>query len=813
MKKYNIVLILFVLISTGAVGQKRPLDHTVYDKWSSIGGFLITDNGKYAAYNTSIDKGDGALGIVDLKDNKITEFPRGTRAKITKDGKFICFAIKPPYAKVKEASDKKLKGDKIPKDTLAIVASESKRILKIPFLKEFEMAKEGSECIVFQTSPPADTSKAGKSKAKLPVKVEKGIGEPLMIFHLATHKIDTLKYVSDYKFNKSGDKLYIVQTPSVKDSILKAGIYIYDLKTKAYNPVIEGSSKYGFTIPSLSEDEKAMAFYANSDTTKKIEDNVEIYVFKDGYEKAKLMVNNASIGLKKGWQISKYRSLSFSKDNKRLFFGISQILPKKDTTLNDADIAKLDIWNYNDKYLQPQQKLKANMEIRRSYLSQISVDNPLEIVQLATPEFPIVRVSDKWSTDWSYALSSEKYAIQSQWDSNPINDLNIISVKDGKSKLIQKGEYISLLDDSPDGKYLVWYNNQKKNWYVYDAETSEIRNVTETIKVPLWNELNDTPEMDNAYGIGTWKEKDEAFFIYDKYDVWQIDPKGVKPPFMVTDGLGRKEGITFRQMSFNKLELPQGTPGITLDPIKKDEKLYFTAFDNATKGYGYYEKDMKSKNPTVKALIKESSYTLGYFNKAKNANVITFVKSNFSVSPDMWTTKDMFKSTVKVSDINPQQKEYNWGTCELIKWNSREGKEIEGLLYKPENFDPAKKYPMVVYFYERTSQYKNTYRAPALSKSTINVTYFTSNGYLVFMPDIYYKIGHPGQSSMDCIIPGVEKLCKNSWVDKDNIGIQGQSWGGYQVAYIVTQTGIFKAAGAWRPCCKYDQRLWRHPLW
>lgn len=797
--KYRLILLLITFFTFGAVAQKKPLDHSVYAKWSTIGGYQITDNGKYATYYASLENGDGTFNIVDIKDNKVTSFSRGTNAKLTKDGKFICFIIKPPYAAVKQSKDKKLKGFVMPKDTLAIVVSESKNIVKIPFLKKFEMAKEGSEYIAFQTSPPADTSKAKATKIKLLLKVEKGIGEPLMIFNLESHKIDTLKYVTDFRFNKKGDKLCVVQTPSVKDTLLKTGIFIYDLKTKLYQSVIEGNSKYGFTMPAFSEDEKAMAFYANSDTTKKIEDNVEIYVYKDGYDKAKLIVSNASKGLNKDWQISKYRSLSFSKDNKRLFFAIAPILPKKDTTINDADIAKLDVWTYNDKYLQPQQKLKVNMEVRRSFLSQISVDNPLEIIQLATPEYPIVRVGNKWSTDWGYALTSEKYAIQSQWQEDPINDLYILSIKDGKAKLIQEGEYISSVDDSPDGKYLAWYNNQKKNWYIYDVEKDEIRNVTETINVPLWNELSDTPQMANAYGSGTWGEKDEAFFIYDKYDIWQIDPKGVKPPFMVTDGIGRKEGKTFRQMDFNKLQLPQGTPGITLDPLKKYESLYFTAFDNVTKGYGYYEKNMKAKNPALKQLIMEPDFTLGYFNKAKNANVITFSKSNFSVSPDMWVTKDMFKTAVKISDVNPQQKEYNWGTCEQVKWNSRDGKELEGLLYKPENFDPTKKYPMVVYFYERTSQYKNTYRAPATSRSTINVTYFASNGYLVFMPDIYYKVGHPGQSSMDCIIPGVEKLCENSWVDKNNIGIQGQSWGGYQVAYIVTQTGMFKVAGAGAP--------------
>jgi dipeptidyl aminopeptidase/acylaminoacyl peptidase len=146
-------------------------------------------------------------------------------------------------------------------------------------------------------------------------------------------------------------------------------------------------------------------------------------------------------------------------------------------------------------------------------------------------------------------------------------------------------------------------------------------------------------------------------------------------------------------------------------------------------------------------------------------------------------------------------KDYNWGTVSLYKWKTRNGFESEGILYKPEDFDSTKKYPMLVYFYETHSEGLYNYLAPQPSRSTINIPYFVSNGYLVFTPDIHYTIGHPGQSALDCIVPGVELLCKNSWVDKDNIGIQGQSWGGYQVAYMVTRPEVFKwkAAGAGAP--------------
>ena len=237
-----------------------------------------------------------------------------------------------------------------------------------------------------------------------------------------------------------------------------------------------------------------------------------------------------------------------------------------------------------------------------------------------------------------------------------------------------------------------------------------------------------------------------------------------------------------------------------MEPIKPKETIYFSAFDNVTKNNGYYFKEMGKRKPLMKQWVMEP-VTFVYLNKAKKGDVITYVKHNFTNSPDVWVTKDNFKTQTKVTDINPQQRDYNWGTAELVKWKSKTGLDVEGILHKPENFDPTKKYPMIVYFYETITDNLHSYRAPAPSRSTINITYFTSNGYLVFTPDIYYQIGHPGKSAMDCIVPGVEKICENPWADRDNVAIQGQSWGGYQVAYMVTQPEIFKwkAAGAGAP--------------
>lgn len=769
-----------------ANAQKKPLDHTVYDQWNTVGGHSMTDNGRYASHYMTKDEGDCTLTIIDLTDNSKRVVERGTKAKFTADGKMILFTIRPSVVQLQEAKIKKYKEDKMPKDTLGMMDLATGKIEKHPFVKSYDIPQDKGGYILFESRIMGDSTKANG----------------VFIYDLASRKIlDTLKNIDSYLFNDNGSKLYCLKKISGKGKRGSVSMFVYSPAQKLSKSIMEGSAKCTINKPVLSEDGSLIAFYANMDSTKKFDENVEIYTYKEGDDKPQLVVSNAIKGLQQGWQISSKRALHVTKEKDKLFFAIAPIHPVKDSTLVQSEIAKLDVWSYHDKYIQPQQLNMVRQELSRSYLSWVPLNTPdKKMTQLATPDYRSVVVPNKWSSAWAYSLSDEKYAYESQWNSNPINDLYIISVKDGSAKLLLEGEYFYSLKESPDGKFLTWYNPVKKHWLCYDVEADKIRNITEKLTVPLWNELHDTPQMAGSYGNGGWRKDDKAIFIYDKYDVWEVDPKGVNEPVLLTKGEGRERGVTFRLLRIDQLQLPEGTPGVKEDPIGMFDDIYLTAFDNKTKGCGYYTIACKGKKQQpMKELIMEPDFSLGYLNKAKEGNVITYVKSNFVCSPDIWVTKNMFKTSVKITDSNPQQKEYNWGTCESVYWKGRDGREIEGLLHKPENFDPSKKYPMVVYFYEKTSKYKNVYRKPALSRSTINVTYFVSNGYLVFMPDIHYTTGHPGQNAMDCIIPGVEMLCENSWVDKENIAIQGQSWGGYQVAYMVTQTDMFKCAGSGAP--------------
>ena len=276
--------------------------------------------------------------------------------------------------------------------------------------------------------------------------------------------------------------------------------------------------------------------------------------------------------------------------------------------------------------------------------------------------------------------------------------------------------------------------------------------------------------------------------MYDEFDIWQIDPSGRKDPVCLTNGYGRKNNIRFRYRQLDR-------DAKYIDP-KSD--LWLTAFDKKTKASGYYLTSLGGGENPEKLIMDD--YRFYAPRKAKNADKLIWQKASFKDYPDVWYSNMKISEPVKISNTNPQQNKYKWGSVELVKWITSEGTEEEGLLYKPENFDPNKKYPMMVYFYRLYSDRLHAHWTPKPSRSIINTTFYTSNDYIVFIPNIRYKVGYPGESAYNYVSSGtVALLNKYDFIDKDHIGIQGQSWGGYEAAYIITKTDMFAAASAGAP--------------
>ncbi len=830
MKRIIFPFCLFIFTAISAQ-NKKPLDHTVYDGWKSLGERMISNDGKFVVYTVNPQEGDGELLIQNSGTKYKKIIPRGYSAVITEDSKYAIFKIKPFFQDTRQAKIKKKTGDDLPKDSLGIIELGQDSVLKIAKIKSVKTPEKAAGWIAYLLEKEVPTGAKVKalpdsatqlksmlqmadslvkiadslrnktieaqSKGLLvlnPVKkdIKPAIpkteaekieeGTELVLKNMANGIDKKFKLVTEYYFSKNANTLIIETSAKNNDSITKATVMWLDLVTGRTDTLFKkfnDAKNYA-----LNEEGNQLSFVAERDSAvKALTKFYKLYYYRPGSDSAEIIAEKNTIGMQLGNTISENATLLFSKDGKKLFFGTTPIKAPKDTTLVDFELARLDVWHYNDDYLQPQQLKQLDADLKRSFMAVVKPGEH-KIVQLGADDAEIINLVDEGNADYVLGITTKGNRIESQWTGRGKQTAYIISTIDGRRSLIIKDEEV-IMQPSPKGKYIVWYNPKVKNYFTYETSTGITRNVTAKIKVPLYDTENDVPDYPAPAGSTGFTANDEYILINDEYDIWQVSPVGEGMPKNITNGFGKKNKTTFDY--------------VRLDPEKRfidaDETILLRSLNKTTKYGGFYNKKVNEIADPVNIVTGPFSFSAAV--RAKNTEQYIIQKSSISQS-ELYTTADL-KNLNQLTDVASQQKEYNWLTAELVKWKMFDGKMSEGLLYKPENFDPKKKYPVIFYFYERDADGLFNYRGPAPSASTVNVPYFVSNGYLIFDPNIYYKTGEPGQSAYNSVVSAAKYLAKMPWVDSTRMAIQGQSWGGYQVAYLITKTNIFRAAGAGAP--------------
>lgn len=875
MKKTLVVLLL--LTATTVFAQKKPLDHTVYDSWESLGEKLISANGKFVVYTINLQEGDGRLVIQETNGKILQIVPRGYNATINEDDKFIVFKIKPTYKETRDAKIAKKKADDLPKDSLGIYDVAKNKLEKIERVKSYKMpeksgnwlayllhksATEGirtpepeipldsniltkqlEDKIAYSTklidsltktlnklqvegftsfAPKRDTTKRKTVTTNKDQVIEEGTS--LKLINLTTGKKYTYQLVNDYFFSKNGEALTIEYTKSnTKNTTYNHITYTWLSNLNVDTVLFRYKEAKNFTF---SDNGTQLAFAASFDTTKNEQKEFKIYLFAKSEANGDVIVKNtidiAKISTPKNWRINENNPLSFSKSGNRLFFGTSPILPAKDTSLPEFERVSVDVWNYKDEDLMTVQLKQVDAKLRRGFTAMYDVTNGIA-TQLGNDNFRVVRTTKEGDGKYFYTESDSGYRVAAQWQGFTYKDVFVINPSTSQTQKIASKVRANIYP-SYTGKYLLMYDEEKKQYSCYNAESNTTVLVAKDIPYPLYDEENDMPDAPNAYGIVKWMEEDKYVLIYDRYDIWKVDPTGKEKSVAITNG--RKDKIENRYVTVDNEERF----------IKEGQEMYFKILNENDKTVSYYilndnyipsypnneNNPFSISNRPLKDTIKvrtffiiNNSSSLSNLVKSKKTRAFIVTKESFSSSANLFSSENNLFSGVlnlngefthceflfknSLTNLNPQQASYNWGTSELFKWKAYTGKLTEGIVYKPENFDSTKKYPMIVYFYERNNQTLHQYQAPAPTPSRLNIPYFVSNGYIVFVPDIWYTTGKPGKSAYDYIVSGTRALIKKGFVDSTKIGLQGQSWGGYQIAYLITKTNLYKAAWAGAP--------------
>jgi hypothetical protein len=384
-------------------------------------------------------------------------------------------------------------------------------------------------------------------------------------------------------------------------------------------------------------------------------------------------------------------------------------------------------------------------------------------------------------------LVVDRAGSESEMSWNPLSRARTYmeSLNDGEKKFIADSCNPVL---SPQGRYILYYDVKERDYWSYEVATGVRHNLTKHIPV-VWTTEGDQP--DTWYQIGSpaaWMEGDTGVIVYDHFDVWKLDLAGVKPPVNLTNGYGRRHNILLRLIN----EYEHGV-------LSSGQRVPLAALNRTNKDYGYYSLRLDRMGDPEKLMMGPYLYDMpiawGYRPlKVETPAGYLVTRSKASESLNLYFSKDL-RIFILLSDIYPERR-YNWLTSELVNWKLPDGSTSQGILYKPENFDPVKKYPIIFWYYERFSNELNKYYAPESSGDRINISWYVSNGYLLFVPDIHYKIGEPGQSAYNAVVSAARYLAGKPWVDTKRMGLQGHSFGGYETEYIVTHSNLFAAAFA-----------------
>ncbi|HLW20624.1 MAG TPA: prolyl oligopeptidase family serine peptidase [Cyclobacteriaceae bacterium] len=790
MAKAKIVFTLFILFlcNTVTAQQKRPLNHKDYDGWESISSEKITKDGQWVGFQVTPQEGDGRLEILspDQKDRHV--IPRADRWSFSHDNRYAIGRIQAQRDTVRSLKLKKTKAEYMPQDSLFILELQSGKMEKLAKVKSFKLPDENGNwlAIHFEKESPkqkdeSDTTKVEKEKKGK----KKPEGTKLVVRSFDGGQNWDFEQVKSYGFSEKGDYLYFAK--STDDTLATSSLHLLDLNSGETESIDIGQTDY--LSPIFSKESKYIAYLSTEDSAKAKKPYYDLSLYDIGKKNKVKVAGQGSEEILPGGMVSKHGQLFFSKDESRLYFGTApdyEAYPyEDDTTILDEERVNLDIWGWQDDDIQPMQLVNKSREEKKTYLASYNLKSK-KIIQLGDEQLNDFRFDKHYEHKTILGYDASPYRRNYSWDIQIGKDLYLVNLETGARELIQKN-VIGNPVLSPEGKYAYWYDSSDSTWMGYDLKSKALIDLTGSIGTNFYNELHDSPSFPGSYGSAGWLEGDQAFLVYDRYDIWKIDPTGKYEATNLTLGKGREQTIEFRRIKLDDEEEgidPKGT-------------LMLRAFHEWDKRSGYFNGDYEGKRAPQEIIFSHHNY-FG-LSKAKEADKLIVRRSTYQQSPDVFATDSEMKNLDQLSFSNPQQEEVNWGAVELVEYKANDGTPLQGLLFKPENFNEDTKYPMMVYFYERNSDGLHNYRAPVPSASIISIPYFVSNGYLVFVPDIKYELGLPGPSAFNSIIPGVQAVVAQGFVDEDNMAIQGQSWGGYQVAYLITQTNMFKAAGSGAP--------------
>lgn len=777
----GLLLLLSLLPSNGhaAPAVKRPFTSADFDSWRAITSATLSRDGAWLAYAYMPQEGDGEMIVRELATGREHRVPvgalpavpvtgskadperapprRAVQPAFSSDHRFVVANTFPNRADTLQARRAgKLSAD-LPPEGIVITHLADGATMRISGVKNFQLPAQGDAWLAYLR-----------------------VSGELVLRDLATAAERRFPGVTDYAFARDGRTL--VFTSASAEGARNGVFAVTPGDSAAPLALATGAGRY--VKFAWNRPQTQAVFLSDRDEATAPTPRLAVYLWHRGSAAATKALAADAAGIPSDWIVSGEAASAFSYDSSKLYVSTAPRPktpdPRAAAQLEEEKV-RADLWRWNDDFIQPLQKVRADQDRHQSYQGELDLATG-RFRQLADPTLSTLTFNDDGSA--AFGLDDRPYRRRIDYD-GIYHDLYLVDAATGERRLVVRelGEKAGVRW-SHDNRWIAYYADRQ--WFAVDGRDGSVRALSPSLPFPVHEERHDLPEMPGAYGTAGWARDGRSLLVYDRYDLWQLFPDG-RPAVNVTGGYGRRHRIALRLQPLEVAEPGEDKRGVDLA-----QPLVFRGEEEATRDTGFFRFAGADAAPERLLWAKKDYRFAG---RAPASDTVLLTSSRFDEFPDLLVTDSRFTVPRKVSDGGAQLAPFLWGSAELVPYRGPEGQALSGMLCKPADFDPQKKYPMIVYIYERLSSNVHRFMAPAPTV-VIDPAFYTSNGYLVLMPDIVYATGHPGPSAYRCVMAATDAVVAQGFVDENALGLEGHSWGGYETCYILTQTSRFRAAQA-----------------
>lgn len=748
----KLLVALSCLYAGFAVAQQDSADNWV---WPKVASPQVSNDGKFVCFNTREEKNYEAVKPVKLEVKSI-------------DGKWSCTYFIPfDRQDVSFTSNSRYLLFMSSVDSLKIADLLGRTTTTISNVKNFKLSDVDGNWIAYQT----DDSSGGTT-----------------LLNIKTRKKYIVKNVINYFFQKKSAKFNFVTNVGNRQTLS-----VYDLANGKVSKIYSAEEKFSDFKESARD---AIAFLSNP-LQKEASEKIIYYNFKSR-QLERFPIN-----------LSDTVGNSYTIRNLQCFTGSGNyvIFYANPSRLTSTVKAKSEpyIYKYTDsRFILPptggtRPRLACfNLLTKSVYFLENNLDQWLDI-SLDNEQGDTVLVSQSCGNCTS-----------NEFDWNPACKIKyvLVDISNGKRYslplLDQYHPGLTKVLISPSKKHVVFYDMKKRDYYSYNIKAATITNLTKgtSASFAMRHTTGDVDaeswpdSMQTVRGVAGWVVGQKSVIIYDTYDVWRFDLDGNKGPLNLTQGYGRKNFVVFDILRTN--HQPK-------DLFQRKEPVLLTAFNVYSKKNGFYKMNLNGGSKLDSLSMQSCMFYSAFYGfdshgmlPVKAADVETYVvqRMTASESPNYYITND-FRTFNRISNVFPERN-VNWMKAELVSWTLEDGTFLQGILYKPDDFDERKKYPVVVKIYQKQSDDLFVFQPPqALCNGCdINPAMYTGRGYLVFRPDIRQKLNESGISALESVTGAIKALHGLPYVNKQKIGLQGCSQGGYETNFIAMHSRLFAAACA-----------------